>query len=260
MSDCIFPFGCPVSPCKPSANSQRRFFVLGAYPSALHVRWTPPKPHRAIRAIAVDNEPEPFWCGGESESVLIETWKKAVGWKEEWGSVAPVGHLNGSSGTWVQKNVLDPLGANRETTWITDCLDTYRCSSKLAGRIKDTYEPFAKGAGLTSAALSTHPSEQVIVDEALEKHQRRLLAELDAAAPEAIVTLGNAAFRVLKTLAKVLDGSIIGDELSSKSAAYGRRNIVRIGERQAEWLPLAHPAAPPAYKAAHQAWMKHLKG
>ena len=50
-----FVFGRPVVPAKPVADGTRNFFVLGAYPSALHVQWRLPHNLGLIRAIAVDN-------------------------------------------------------------------------------------------------------------------------------------------------------------------------------------------------------------
>src|SRR5688572_9595447 len=106
-----FPFGRPVLPCRPLVDGQRNVFVLGAYPSALHVAWTPPSASgaRSIRALAVDNEPEPFWDGSD-EADQIKVWKDAVDWLPSWGEVAPVEQLNGSSGTWLADKVLEPLG------------------------------------------------------------------------------------------------------------------------------------------------------
>lgn len=65
---CFF-FGQPVLPRRAVADGQRDVFVLGAYPSALHVEWTPPSPHRPVRALAVDNEPEPFWNGAPRRTI-----------------------------------------------------------------------------------------------------------------------------------------------------------------------------------------------
>jgi hypothetical protein len=56
----IFPFGASVLRRPPSASTKTRVFVLGAYPSALHVGWRPPE-GKPIRAMVVDNEPEQFW-------------------------------------------------------------------------------------------------------------------------------------------------------------------------------------------------------
>jgi len=55
-----FPFGKPVLEQDPRPNGNIRLFILGANPSALHVRWQPPSPFGQIRALAVDNEPEAF--------------------------------------------------------------------------------------------------------------------------------------------------------------------------------------------------------
>ena len=60
-------------------------YVLGAYPSALHVQWAPPAVEghslRPVRALAVDNEPS------------------------EWGeATSPPAGTNGPSGEWVDRS------------------------------------------------------------------------------------------------------------------------------------------------------------
>jgi hypothetical protein len=64
-------------------------FVLGAYPSALHVRWTPSGAgHKPVQALAVDNEPWPFW-DGDDERERVATWYAAVGREDfEWRQFA----------------------------------------------------------------------------------------------------------------------------------------------------------------------------
>src|SRR5215218_304182 len=83
-----FPFGAPVLPRPPSASDPRPVYLLGAYPSALHVQWTPPAAYgkRKVRALIVDNEPTPFWAG-DGEDALIDDWKRRVDWRAEWGEV-----------------------------------------------------------------------------------------------------------------------------------------------------------------------------
>jgi uracil-DNA glycosylase len=247
-----FPFGRPVRACKPSASGSRPVFVLGAYPSALHVQWTPPQGYKRIRAIAVDNEPEPFW-NGEGEEERIERWKRAVKFDPAvMGEVRTAGSLNGRSGRWVEENVLEPLGVGKGDAWITDALDTYRCSAALAARLLDTYDEFAMRAGLPGARLPRHPDEKQIILESLEKHTRRLMAELEACRPDRIVTLGNAALAVMLELSP----RVAGAELRrlSAEAGYGRPTTLRLGTRRVELLPLAHPAAPRRYQTAHEAW------
>jgi hypothetical protein len=236
----------------------RPLFVLGAYPSALHVAWSPQAPYRPIRAIAVDNEPEPFW-NGSGELARIEAWKQAVSFEDAWGVVAACGRLNGSSGAWVDTRVLAPLKATRATAWITDCLDAYRCSAGLSARLADTYVPWAQEKGLPLPSLATHPSESEIVREALHGHLTRLKQELAAVAPEVIITLGNAALRVLRALVEVGADADPGRKLSHRRGEYGRPCAVRLTGRLVNWLPLAHPAAPIPYQAAHTRWVEEQR-
>jgi hypothetical protein len=265
MPTFVFPFGAPVSACRPSADGPRRVFVLGAYPSALHVAWTLPRVRspvaprdarrRRIAALAVDNEPEPFWTGAD-QAERIERWKAAIGFDDAWGTIAPCGSLNGPSGAWVETKILAPLGARRPDAWITDCLDTYRASVGGAARILDTYAPFAEQNGLPAANVEPHPGESDIVKAALVHHRERLLHEQEVAQPEIVVTLGNAALRVLRELAVVEAKDDPGKALRPDAATYGRPRPVRLGSRTAEWVPLAHPAAPAAYQQAHAGWVE----
>lgn len=248
-----FPFGQSVLVRQPSATSPRRCFILGAYPSALHVEWIPPKPWKRVQAIAVDNEPEPFWTGHDQEK-RVAVWRKAVGWKDTWGILRLPGGLNGPSGQWVEERVLVPLRAGRAEAWITDCLDTYRCSDGVKKRIGDTYNPFATANGLQEACLADHPNEAAIVAEAVEKHLDRLAREIEACRPELVVTLGNAALRVLR---KSLNAGELPAKLSADEGVYGKPYTLSVAGRVLEVFPLAHPAAPQVYQNAHAMWMRN---
>jgi hypothetical protein len=235
-------------------------FILGVYPSALHIAWTPPPPFHPIKAITVDNEPEPFWAGWDQED-RIESWKKAVKYDScAWGKVSSPSSLNGSAGRWVEEQVLIPLHIRREEAWITDCLDTYKCSRDLAARLDDTYGPFVEkmgGAGreLRPAILSLYPSEKEAIDQALRLHRSRLLGELEAANPDLVITLGNVALAIIRNFLPFVSGADI-QRLSSDVRNYGCRAMLRLGRREIELLPLAHPAAPFEYQAAHAAWLE----
>ena len=251
----FFPFGRPVLHVSRPVPGPRQLFILGAYPSALHVAWTPPPGKgKPVKAVAVDNEPEPFWTGTDQDE-RVAAWTKAVGFIEgKHGRVSPVGELNGSSGCWVDDNVLRPLKVGRSDAWITDCLDTYRCSEALAKRLEDTYSEFAVEAGLPASVLSPHPGEDEIVAEALQEHRQRLLQELEAARPSMVVTLGNAALRVFRGLVAESDRERPPTKLSAGPDAYGLVLEVSLGEKRLKWLPLAHPAAPKTYQEAHSRW------
>lgn len=252
-----FPFGRRVKRCSPNITAQRAIFILGAYPSALHIRWTPPNPFKRIRAIAVDNEPEVFW-NGEEELRYFDKWKRDSGFDEsKWGSVALAKDLNGSSGRWVDEQVICAFHTRREDVWMSDCLDQYRCSDNLKNRIDDTYSKLPRKLGLPAAHLLPHPSENEIVAEALQKHIGRMSAEISKARPDKIITLGNAAMRVLTALIETK--ADVPRKLVADTEMYGKPILVRTNSGQSmQWFPLAHPAAPPSFQAAHEFWKNKM--
>ena len=255
-----FIFGKPVLPARHSATSKRRVFLIGAYPSALHVRWFHPELHREVTAIAVDNEPEPFWTGID-EKKRIDAWEESVEWKATWGSVQPCGSLNGSSGVWVRDRVLCPLRIRRNETWITDSLDFY-CESVGARERTQTPEVqhILSKYSIPGPSLHEHPDENTIVSIARnEGHHARLRKELQTAQPELLITLGNAALRVIH---EVLGdaGMTLPEKLSWDDRKYGDRFHASLGEGfEFDVLPLAHPASPDSYQKAHDRWIEGLK-
>lgn len=255
VSSYTYPFGRPITPREPSATSPRRLFVLGAYPSALHVEWIPPKPWKRITAIPIDDEPSPFWDGADHEA-RVDAWKAHVGFDPAWGSIQSIQRFNGPSGAWVRDNVLEPLEADTSGAWITDCLDTYRGSIGVTRRLSDTYGPFATALGLPAASLPPHPGETEIVQEALTHHTARLRAELGTARPELVVTLGNAALRVLGAIVDI-EGRSAPSKLRVEE--YGKEIGIRVAGRSMRWLPLAHPAAPKRWQEVHEGWARGMQ-
>jgi len=259
VTSLVFPFGRPVAPRIPIANGARQLFILGAYPSAFHVSWRPPSTNglSQIKAVAVDNEPEPFWTGAD-EADRLAAWKSAVAFDHaRFGEVGLPGPLNGSSGRWVEEQVLRPLDTSRADAWITDCLDVYCCSDDLRQRLTDTYN---RVNGLPPWRLLEHPSEDEMVRQALAGHTERLRNELTTARPDRIVTLGNAALRVFARLVGCNDENNVPRQLSPDLKVYGKPIAIRVDGRPVEWLPLAHPAAPKRYQEAHKVWLAAYRG
>jgi uracil-DNA glycosylase len=242
VNDLTYPFGRRVTPRNPSAGGKRELFVLGAYPSALHVRWQP-KDGKAVAALPVDDEPEPFWNGADAEE-RVAAWKAWLQPEASDGTFTAPKSLNGPSGTWVDDNVLAPLNTARKQTWITDCLDTYRMSTGVEARIEDTYNKL----GFPACHIEPHPSENDIVTEALAEHSARLQAELARCRPATIVTLGNAAARVMADLLR-------RPPLTLNTDGYGAPIDVKRDGRTVRWFPFAHPAAPERYQQAHTRWI-----
>lgn len=250
----IYPFGTPVTARPPSASARRPLLVLGAYPSAVHVAWKPPDGSglRSVRALPVADEPSPFWDGHDADE-RVSGWMAAYGIsREEHGAFSAPERLNGPSGTWVAERLLAPFGMSRDDVWITDSLDTYRMSTGVAQRLANTYDRGRLRFGWPAAALRGHPSESEIVTEALAGHRERLRDEITTCRPERIVTLGNAALRVVAALAGHHTRKLTSD------ASYGGSLDITIDGRQLRWTPLAHPAAPKVYQDAHERWRSNV--
>ena len=225
---------------------------MGAYPSAIHVRWVPPKwtGFKPISAIAVENEPTVFWEGADADE-RVRVWKERY-FEPAWGEVTPA-KLNGPSGTWLTANVRGPLreaGAGRH--FVTDCLTTYRLSTGAASRLADTYELFVRqSVGLESADLQGHPTEAQIVREALQFHAPRITKQIEAARPGVVVTLGNAASRVTHALGDTEGSATLRPDV------YGDAFEITLSGRRLRWVALVHPATPQVWQERHQTWLNN---
>ena len=245
-----YPFGQPVRPVPPRRAPINDLFVLGAYPSALHVNWQPDK-NLHIQALPVDNEPTTFWTGDDRVE-RVSTWARRVGWKAKWGHIeAAAETFNGSSGRSVRDDVIEPLGSSLDRAWVTDCLDLYHVSDGVGRRLGDDVGARLETIGRSAAGLLPHPSEQQIVVEALAHHRQRIAAELEESGAPVLVTLGNAALRVLADLLRL---SVI-HKLTPDRSFYGRPVRARFGGRDRVWYPVCHPGQRHLdYRSAHAAW------
>lgn len=251
----VFPFGLPVSRRRPTAKSRRRVYVLGALPSALHIAWWSPA-RKLVKALAVNNEPTPFWNGaGEEEH--IAAWRRAVGFRVgEWGEVAASEAANGAAGRWVDHHVLSILGFTREETCFSTCVDTYFTDAAGAFAVIDRYEPVARDAGLPPAHLPLRPRDGGVVELAVASHGERLSKELSVVVPEMVITLGNAALRVLRVVTQTKDGPA----KLHPDARYGVEQPLLIGKRRTIRLPLTHPNSPGVFEKAHMRWVRSRTG
>jgi hypothetical protein len=210
--------------------------------------------------LLVDNEPEVFWNGEGAKSMLF-VWKDAVGFRDgAWGAVnhAPSSN-NGPSGKWVEEHVLRPFNVARGDCCMTDCINTARRNKGQSKRIRETYEPAVAKLGLPAVVMEAAPvGEATVVREVKRSQLCRLSAELDAARPEVVITLGNAALRVLRLLVEI-DSGDPGPALREES--YGREAIVRHSGGRARWLPLVHPRPgerTPKWREIHSRWESRL--
>jgi hypothetical protein len=249
-----FPFGLPSGRCQPRRVSRAQAFVLGVYPSALHIRWR--HPQQRIAALAVGEEPWPFWAG-EDEVERVVQWRHAVGWRPEWGTAEPVGHVNGNSGRAVQERVLRPLGIDPDQTWLTDALPffhVHRTRRSQGEAMSTRYDPFAHAHGLPVHQLPDRPPTDQLIRRAVQEEGTRILDEIiDADAP-LLITLGNEALAVAANL--------LGDTLPHRLApdgAYGRRHRATARGKSVEVLPLVHPGQRGSlWQQAHERWIERL--
>lgn len=254
----VFAFGAPVLPSKPSASGQRDIFVLGAYPSGLHIAWTPPQLEglalKPIRAMIVHNEPTPFW-DGSGASGHFDTWRRTVDWQDEWGTATlTAASSNGPSGKWVVDHILSPLGVGSEGVCVSDCLDESRLNGGQAARIADTYAPVAERLGLPACTLRPVPKgESALVQETVASHLDRLRTEIRDCQPRVVVTLGNAALRVASHILE-LDRTA---PTALSRETYGSTLSAEFDGRSLEWLPLVHPRSgerTPPWPQIHASW------
>jgi hypothetical protein len=242
----VFPFGRPNTE-RPALRSVReaRLFVLGVYPSALHVRWRGPK-GSMIEALAVDAEPTVFWTGSSDEDArarLLEGWRDAVGFDADDGAVSWA-QLNGSSGKTLEQQVLVPLDIAWEHLWATDCFPWFLIKSgpkDQGARILDTYDPFAlNGARRDIACLLPRPRHiATLIDADRRRQIRREIAESRAAW---VMTLGQEAADVL-AMAVDVDEQPGGLPLRAGDPEYGTPGRIRASGHRGRWLALAHPGA-----------------
>lgn len=256
----FFPFGRPVMPVEPRKSKANEAFVLGAYPSALHVSWTP-RGSKKIQALPVENEPSPFWTGDDVVQ-HFKRWLQDVRWDDSWGSVGVndrfpgSDRFNGSSGRILRDNVLKPLGLSIDSAYISDCLNLYHMSAGVKARLDTDIGDALEKLGRAGLGLLNHPSENQIVKLALVDHHMRIAAELEEAKPKVVITLGNAALRVL--------GLVVGrpevQPLKHDNSYYGKPIHINFAGHAIRWYPLCHPGQRDArYLLAHSVWADELR-
>lgn len=268
-----FPFGeraLPREPRRPVGATCA--YVLGVYPSALHIRWRLPSARPdglrdEVTALAVADEPTVFWDGSEADR-LVEEWKDRVGFRTG-DADGDDGHAsangNGTSGRGVATGVLAPLGISPASTWFNDAVDTFYV--KHGGRtaqqgdvMRDVYDRFAASRPHRSPfSLPRRPSPTALVDTAVRHHRERLRLDLIEAASQLLVTLGEEARRVLAAIADLASGpaTVPLSRGDSVERSYGRRGEVFVDGRRMDWLALKHPGnSDPYWTRLHDEWVE----
>lgn len=247
-----FPFGQP--------NTQRpmrrpkgaaRALVVGVYPSAFHIAWSPPerldtrdvasRRRPAIGSLAVDVEPVVFWDGIDPDPQrILDEWKQRAGFDPEKHGSATLG-TNGPSGAGLIDNALTPLGLDPNVVAFTDAVPWYfvKQGAKSQGEAMATrFAPVAAEMGVHPGSLRSRPSTRALVEIARSDVRRQSLrAEVVEADAPLVITLGQEALDAVRSVADGCGG------VQTKLAAegYGARGELVINGRPFEFLPLVHP-------------------
>ncbi len=238
-----FPFGRYVKPVLPTASGRRRVFVLGVYPSAIHAKWRDPKGN-LWPALAVDNEPEPFWTGEDAKERVTAIAKDVP---TEAGYLEPADRQhNGASGVVVDNLYLKPLEIGREECWITDLVQSYLANDGQFNRISKSYAPLVDEGIVPAAKLRRRVGKVTNLPDDRKESLRR---EFEEASPELVITLGNEPLQCLAL--DPLDPSSYGTE----------REVPVLGSR-VRLLALVHPRqsgalgqSSPKWTSAHREWV-----
>lgn len=115
--------------------------------------------------------------------------------------------------------------------------------------IAKVYEPFAKRVGFPVPNLPSHPDTRTIVAGASIDRRR---TELTEASPEIIITLGEAAFSVMRTLLDRHD-----PKQFPRDEEYGTAINAPLGGFEVSWYPLLHPGQrDKRLRSWHRMWME----
>ena len=224
-----FPFGMPVLPLIQRDRGHKRVFVLGVYASAVHARWVGEDGRTKVTALAVASEPEIFWRGEGAADIIA-----AVPVPPGAGRLLPAGaRLNGPSGRALDELFLAPLGVDRADSWLCDLLPLSRQNERQAAALARSYEPVRLPLGLPSYHWPPVPAE-------LASAERRaaIACEIDEAAPDIIVTLGD---QPLKWFTSHFGSRARLGDYGEAPQDYGRLHSLEIAGRDVQLLPLVHP-------------------
>lgn len=262
-----FPFGQPNDerPARAATEERPEALVVGVYPSAFHVSWSPPldldtrpvakRRFPFIGSLAVDVEPTVFWDGADpAPRKLLESWKAAVGFQDSWGFVVPGN--NGPSGQGLENSYLRPLGLGTNRVAMTDAIPWYFVKSSQLDAIRRLAA--FNLPGVDQGELPERPTPRRLTQMATgEPRASQLRAEIvDSGAP-LVITLGQEALDTIRGISTLVRG--VPTRLSHDDS-YGAEGTIDLEGNIFRFLPLAHPglirqsAKNSPWRIAHNRW------
>lgn len=239
--------------------------VVGVYPSAFHVAWSPPveldprdvRKGPFIGSLAVDVEPVVFWDGAEpAPSAELERWMGDVGFDPQVHGQVTTG-TNGPSGSGLVEQFLTPLKVDPALTAFTDAMPWYFVKYDKGGQglaIRDRFGPLAAFLGVHNGSLPSRPSTRELValagSDARRVGLRRELVDADA---PLVITLGQEALDAVRA---VCDATA-GVQVKLSPHGYGAAGELLVDSKVMSLLPLVHPGF--ARQTKHDAWRAALQ-
>jgi len=225
--------------------------VVGVYPSAFHVAWSPPAEHdpRSVKdrrrpfisSLAVDVEPIVFWDGATPTPISeLERWQRAVQFDSQRHGTVTLGN-NGPSGAGLLTDILTPLGMDAASVAFTDAVPWFFVKSGKGSQgdaITGRFNALARDLGLVEGSLPERPTPKVLVD-LVTSGQRRdgLRREITDAGVPLVITLGQEALDATRRIADRCEG--IQTRLAPEG--YGAKGELEIDGATIAILPLVHP-------------------
>jgi len=242
-----FPFGEPIQAVTWSDGGPKRVVVVGVYPSAVHARWIGVNGKQRIGALAVANEPEPFWTG-EDDELIVQSVSGRL--PSGVGSLEPA-RLNGVSGKALDP-LLDCLGLQHRHVRIIDLWNRYLANSAQEAARKREIERSEASGELQVAELleATRWTQRAKITTLPQDRQPAFSEEFEEADPAWVVTLGEEPVKALKLedlslsdYGSIRRGVKVCDKTVNVIALAHTRQIAKHGLHAPEWFD------------AHQRWL-----
>jgi hypothetical protein len=142
-----YPFGQPVGPVIWRQPGPKPVLIIGVYPSAVPARWIGAD-GRSIRAVAVADEPEPFWTGHSAETKIATV---AATVPAQAGRIELAKGHNGRSGQALDELVLAPLALTRDQIRVADIDNRYMANPSQQAAVARAYVPLVERGMLPPA-------------------------------------------------------------------------------------------------------------
>jgi uracil-DNA glycosylase len=225
-----FPFGQLVCEVEQKDRTSKDVFVLGVYASAVHARWINKSEKTVVNALAVASEPYIFWRGENAESIIQQ-----IVIPEEIGKLIPAKQdFNGPSGITLDNLILHPLELERQRVWLCDLVPHSCVNPSQRKAIERAYLPIASKYGLAKPTVPPVPT--MLAD---DNRRKAILAEIIESEAKTLILLGDKPIQWFLSYFDNRWGKL--SDFGHDSQSYGQLHKVRIGDKEMDVLPLAHP-------------------